>query len=301
MILRPVIGMEFAKRSQPQPPRGLNRLYFQIDRWSQSRIPNRLHSCIFAGQHQRIMEFMGHSATSCYLTSTRRQQITTKLPVLATLPPLKPTLPDTCPTPYAHRRSLTTLAYRPANYYSSAKLSPAYPLSTSQVDTRAADTQLSELCGVRVPSVYSAARNALYTRYTPRNWFDSYSRLLQANDRTQKDSECLIHDSFRLEEELADRSKANQMDSTRRLGDKICDTVFWQSELDTEIGKMTQENNDLIRSRRITEKLLAETENQLHITQECLYNREKRQGLELVHDDVEKKLIEVASLMRAKY
>ncbi len=240
------------------------------------------------------MEFLGHSATSCYLTSSRRQQITTKLPVLATLPPLKPTLPDACPTPYPHRRSLTTLAYRPANYYSSAKLSPAYPLSTSQVDTRAADTQLSELCGLRVPSVYSAARNALYTRYTPRNWFDSYNRLLQANDRAQKDSECLAHDSFRLEEELSDRTKANQNDSTRRLGDKICDTVFWQSELDNEIAKMEQENNDLIRSRRICEKLLAETENQLHITQECLYNREKRQGLDMVHDNVEKKLIEVS-------
>ncbi len=59
---------------------------------------------------------------------------------------------------------------------------------------------------------------------------------------------------------------------------------------------MEQENNDLIRSRRICEKLLAETENQLHITQECLYNREKRQGLDMVHDNVEKKLIEVSNL-----
>ncbi|VDD75324.1 unnamed protein product [Mesocestoides corti] len=245
------------------------------------------------------MEFIGHSATSCYLSSTRRHQIPAKLPVVATLPPLKPTLPDACPTPYPHRRSLTTLAYRPANYYSASKLSPVYPLSSSQVDTRAADTQLSELCGIRVPSVYSAARNALYTRYTPRNWFDSYNRLLQANDRTQKDSECLVHDSLRLEEELADRAKSNQQDSTRRLGDKICDTAFWKSELDTEISEMVQENNDLLRSRRVTEKLLAETENQLHITQECLYNRERRQGLDLVHDDVEKKLIEEANTVRS--
>lgn len=236
---------------------------------------------------------MGHSPTSCYLTASRRQQITNKLPVIASLPPLKPTLPDVCPTPYPHRRSLTTLAYRPANYYSAAKVSPAYPLSHSQVDSRAADTQLSELCGIRMPSVYSAARNALYTRYTPRNWFDSYQRLLQANDRAQKDSECLEHDSDRLEKELADRTKLNQDDSTRRLGDRICDITFWQSELDEEIGHMLQENNDLLRSRRIAEKLLAETDNQLHVTQECLYNREKRQGLDLVHDEVEKKLIEV--------
>uniref|UniRef100_A0A0X3Q366 Tektin n=2 Tax=Schistocephalus solidus TaxID=70667 RepID=A0A0X3Q366_SCHSO len=245
------------------------------------------------------MEFMGHSQTSCYLTASRRQQITNKLPVLASLPPLKPTLPDTCPTPYPHRRSLTTLAYRPANYYSAAKISPAYPLTHSQVDSRAADTQLSEICGLRVPSVYSVARNALYTRYTPKNWSDSNQRLLQANDRAQKDSECLAHDSIRLEKELDDRTKMNQDDSTRRLGDKICDITFWASELDDEIGKMLQENNDLLRARRIAEKLLAESENQLHVSQECLYNREKRQGLDLVHDEVEKQLIEEVNLTRS--
>ena len=239
------------------------------------------------------MEFLGHYGASCYMPASRHQQITAKLPTLATLPPLNPTLPDACPRPYPHRRSLATLCFRPANYYSAAKVSPAYPLSSSQIDTRAKDTQLNELCGARVPSAYSAARTALYTRYTQRNWFDSYNRLLQANDRAQKNAECLIYDSTRMEEELADRAKNNQDDSTRRLGDRICDTAFWQSELDSEIARMKQEIDDLIRARRIAEKLLAETENHLHITQECLYNREKRQCTDLVHDDVEKKLIEV--------
>ena len=44
---------------------------------------------------------------------------------------------------------------------------------------------------------------------------------------------------------------------------------------------------------QVLEKALAETENPLHIAQECLYNREKRQSIDLVHDAVEKELIKV--------
>lgn len=230
------------------------------------------------------------------MPASRHQQITAKLPNLATLPPLNSTLPEACPMPYPHRRSLATLSYRPANFYSSARVFPSLPLGHSQVDTKSADTALNELCGVRVPSVFSAARNALYTRYTPKNWFESCNSLLQANDNAQKKSDCLIHDSKRLEEELSDKAKTNQEGSTRRLGDRICDIAFWQSELDAEIGRMKQEIDDLNRARRMTEKLLAETENQLHVTQECLYAREKRQCTDLVHDDVEIKLIEVNPL-----
>ena len=45
--------------------------------------------------------------------------------------------------------------------------------------------------------------------------------------------------------------------------------------------------------RRTLEKALADTANPLHIAEECLMHREKRQGIDLVHDDVEKHLVKV--------
>lgn len=45
--------------------------------------------------------------------------------------------------------------------------------------------------------------------------------------------------------------------------------------------------------RRTCEKALADTANPLHIAEECLMHREKRQGIDLVNDDVEKALIKV--------
>ncbi|KAM3184422.1 hypothetical protein ACTXT7_008401 [Hymenolepis weldensis] len=240
------------------------------------------------------MEHICHSGNSIYMPSSRRHQTNSDLPKVAIVTPLNSVPSDACTMPCLQPE----ISCRSANYYSSAKVCSSLPLSTSQVETKSSDTQLSEMCGIRVPSVFSAARNALYTRYTPRNWFDSYNRLLQANDLAQKNSECFVYDSKRLEEELADQAKANQENSTRKLGDRICDIAFWQSELDAEIGKMKQEIDDLNRARRIVEKFLAETENYLHITQECLYAREKRQGTDLVHDDVEVKLLREVDTVR---
>jgi len=45
------------------------------------------------------------------------------------------------------------------------------------------------------------------------------------------------------------------------------------------------------------EKALSDTANPLHIAEECLMHREKRQGIDLVHDDVEKQLIRVSLLI----
>ncbi|KAG5454835.1 hypothetical protein CSKR_203717 [Clonorchis sinensis] len=93
------------------------------------------------------MEFIGHSPTACYLTSARREPVVSKLPCATTLPKLAKAPSFTCPSPYPHKRTLTTVGFRPATYYSSAKANPRYPLSHSQVDSSTPETQLSELCG----------------------------------------------------------------------------------------------------------------------------------------------------------
>ncbi|VEL10738.1 unnamed protein product [Protopolystoma xenopodis] len=242
------------------------------------------------------MEFLGHSPTAVYLGAARRQNETSKLPNIASLPPVSNDQQKYGQFDYPFSRALTTLGYTPAKFYTSAKFDPNSSLtgsSPANVDT----SNLSTLSGIRVPPIYSAARNALYTRYTQKNWYENYQRLLHANDRALKDSENLLYESGRrINEEIA-LTKANQDEATRKLGDRICDINYWINELEDEIDKMVKENNDLNRTKRIAEKLLTETENQLHIAQECLYNREKRQGIDLVHDNVEKKMVQVSLQM----
>ena len=45
--------------------------------------------------------------------------------------------------------------------------------------------------------------------------------------------------------------------------------------------------------KRVLEKALMDTQNPLHVAEECLLHREKRRGIDMVHDDVEKQLIKV--------
>merc|ERR1712110_62752 len=61
---------------------------------------------------------------------------------------------------------------------------------------------------------------------------------------------------------------------------------------------MATEIENLKEYKRTCEKALADTANPLHIAEECLMNREKRQGIDLVNDDVEKSLIKEVEVIK---
>lgn len=69
------------------------------------------------------------------------------------------------------------------------------------------------------------------------------------------------------------------------------DIEFWKQELDREKDKLAKKINNVEMKRRDVEKQLHDTENQLKVAQENLYEREKRQGIDVVHDNVERELI----------
>lgn len=66
---------------------------------------------------------------------------------------------------------------------------------------------------------------------------------------------------------------------------------FWKNELEKEKDRMNKKINATESKRRDIEKQLHDTENQLKVSQENLYEREKRQGIDIVHDNVERELI----------
>lgn len=85
-----------------------------------------------------------------------------------------------------------------------------------------------------------------------------------------------------------------QCDVTKKLSQRIGDVTYWKNEAQNEMDKMTSEIEALTKSKCCLERALAETDNLIHIAQECLYYREKRQGIDQVHDDVENSLILVS-------
>lgn len=231
---------------------------------------------------------MGGSATPTFLPSISTMQSS-----------YKPY--DTYPAPTPLRRSLTTLPWRPSTHYATARVEPRIENMRSMPDPLSERNRLTALDSIKVPPVFAAARNALYTRYTPNDWSASNQSNYLASDRTRSGSERVRLDTARLCREVDDKTKRTQNDVGKKLGERIGDINFWKTEVQNETDNMITEIDALQRHKGVLEKALAETENPLHIAQECLYNREKRQGIDLVHDNVEKELIkEVDTIKRCQ-
>lgn len=243
------------------------------------------------------MEYLGHTQTATYMTGPRLGSSNTQtfLPSISTMQSSYKAF-DNAAAPSPLRRSLTTLPWRPSTYYQTARVNPSSALARSMPDPMSAKNQLSELDSIKVPPVFAAARNALYTRYTPNDWMNSNQSNYLSSDKVRSTAERLRLDTVRLCRESDDKTRRTQSDVGKRLGERIGDITFWKTELSNETDNMIAEINALQEAKRVLEKALQETENPLHISQECLYHREKRQGIDLVHDNPERELIKVCPI-----
>ncbi|XP_062574855.1 tektin-3-like isoform X1 [Saccostrea cucullata] len=145
---------------------------------------------------------------------------------------------------------------------------------------------------------YNPARNAVYSRYSTNDWGMSNSMNFSLSDKERSFAERLRADAWRAVKETDARTRNRQNDITKKLGERVYDIAFWKSELNNEVNAMATEIENLKEYRRTLEKALGDTANPLHIAEECLMHREKRQGIDLVHDDVERTLIKEVDIIK---
>jgi tektin-4 len=82
-----------------------------------------------------------------------------------------------------------------------------------------------------------------------------------------------------------------QAENTKRLAERLHDINFWKSELQREITDMISETDLLCQQKKRLENALRATEIPLHIATDNLHCRQRRQGIDLVQDDVELNLL----------
>lgn len=136
------------------------------------------------------------------------------------------------------------------------------------------------------------ARSALYTKYTPSEWHKSCITSYTDADVSRCRSEKLRVDAERLIRETEEVTQQGQREASRRLGERLTDLNFWRNELTMELEKVIAEYSLLMDMKRRTTKSLNDLDAPLKIAEECLYFRENRQGIEKVHDNVEKSLLD---------
>uniref|UniRef100_A0A4W3I4N9 Tektin n=1 Tax=Callorhinchus milii TaxID=7868 RepID=A0A4W3I4N9_CALMI len=133
-------------------------------------------------------------------------------------------------------------------------------------------------------------------KYIPEEWHqNNFSKYYQSfADRDT--AENLRHESKKLISDTEKRTQDTQAESTKRLGERLQDIFFWKSELKREIEDLTAETELLREQKRRLEVALDANEIAFFITNDNLENRERRQGPDLVKDEVEDELIRVLLL-----
>lgn len=133
-------------------------------------------------------------------------------------------------------------------------------------------------------------------KYNPSEWHEgNYAKYYQSFvDRDQ--AERVRHESKRTRNETDATTNKTQSDVTKKLAERCKDIDFWKSELAREIRDVIDETDLLLAQKKRLENALRATETPLHISTDNLNCRQRRQGLDLVQDDVEISLLKVSVL-----
>lgn len=197
------------------------------------------------------MELIGSTLTATYA----RPKTSHFLPAISTMASsYRNTQPVLAMNPSANQ-------WRTNSYY---KSSSAIPTPSS--------IQRENLDLVRAKTMfYPSNRSALTTRYTPDDWYRSNQNNYRESESSRKSAERLRRDTFRLMQDREQLTRRTQENTSKNIGERLNDIVFWRSELSHEIDNMVTEIAALSEVKRRLERALAETEGPLQVRVEGIY------------------------------
>ncbi|NWX22339.1 TEKT3 protein, partial [Aegotheles bennettii] len=191
--------------------------------------------------------------------------------------------------PYYPLPQSSGLPWMPDSYYKTASINPTLaPFSKSSQNLTSSE---------KLPFIPN--RTSLCIRYTPDDWYKSNLTNYKGSETSRRNAERLRADTDRLIQDKYQETRKTQVENTKTLGERVNDIGFWKSELCHELDEMIGETNALTDLKKRLERALAETEAPMQVARECLLHREKRMGIDLVHDDVEKQLFAEVDLIRS--
>lgn len=112
---------------------------------------------------------------------------------------------------------------------------------------------------------YPSNRTGLATRYLPDDWHKSNQNHYRESESSRKSAERLRRDTLRLMQNREQQTRRTQEDTSKNIGQRLNDIVFWRSELSHELDNMVTETAALGEVRKRLERALAETEGPLQV------------------------------------
>ncbi|XP_009990286.1 PREDICTED: tektin-1 [Tauraco erythrolophus] len=135
-------------------------------------------------------------------------------------------------------------------------------------------------------------------KFHPSEW-DIANKMQCASTESQKSrSEHMIAESRRLLDEIEKTTQKTQSDVKKKIEQRQEEIKFWKQELDNKLEQIVHETEVLLTFKTRLEKSLESCKEPLVITQKCLLNRQRRAGIDLVHDEVEQELVKEAEILQ---
>ncbi|XP_071673283.1 tektin-1 isoform X4 [Patagioenas fasciata] len=135
-------------------------------------------------------------------------------------------------------------------------------------------------------------------KFNPSEW-DIANKMQRASTESQKSSsERTIAESQRLLDEVEKTTRKTQSDVNKKIEQRREEIKFWKQELDNKLEQIVHETEVLLSFKTRLEKSLESCEEPLIVAQKCLLNRQRRAGIDLVHDEVEQELVKEVEVLQ---
>ncbi|KAH8853550.1 Tektin-1 [Schistosoma japonicum] len=147
-------------------------------------------------------------------------------------------------------------------------------------------------------------------RFTHEEWTYSNNLKYRSAEKEREISQGLQNECDRFIEETAKRTEKTLKDVEKKFGmflfsrtlyetdQRIANIKYWKSEVNKKLQDITEETEILDEYFVRLRKTLEATEEPLHFAQQCLLSRERRTGIDLVHDDAQKELIKEIEIIK---
>ncbi|NXY64565.1 TEKT1 protein, partial [Callaeas wilsoni] len=132
----------------------------------------------------------------------------------------------------------------------------------------------------------------------PSEWYTA-NRMQRASAESQKSrSECMIAESWRLVDEIEKTTQKTQSDVNKKIEQRREEIKFWKQELDNKLEQIVHETEALLTFKNRLERALEGCKEPLVIAQKCVLYRQRRIGIDLVHDEVEQELVKESEVLQ---
>ncbi|KAL2101885.1 hypothetical protein ACEWY4_003646 [Coilia grayii] len=139
---------------------------------------------------------------------------------------------------------------------------------------------------------------SMCSEITPEQWAKVNAANYRRSENDRRFAETFRKDTLRLIHAKDQFTSKTQSESNRWICERIGDLTFWSSEGKHESEKLMKETDMLKKIKIRLDHAIAEMVGPLQVSEECLCQRQKRIGVDLVHDEVEKELIQEVRVIK---